>query len=206
MIYTFVSDISDIDGAAARRELSDGPLYPHLDGGTPERVGAYLLLHRALKSVTGGEITEPIIREAGGRLRPSGSLSHISISLSHTDTLAACSISTDGKDVGVDIEREHEVKNKKKIYDRLLKNVNQNLQALEEKTHTLSLCEGACAKVAEDGFFTRWTRLEAMLKADGGGFGSLCKIADIIPAAKAESFLIKYKGQSYYLSIAAKEK
>ena len=108
----------------------------------------------------------------------------------------------------------------KKIEQKYLQNVNDNLQNSEKtqknplflalstdgKTiENVSERESAVIKQVSHSewvFFDKWTRLEATLKADGRGFGSIDCFEEKYSRAYISTYRIKYKDKEYSLSPA----
>ena len=53
---------------------------------------------------------------------------------------------------------------------------------------------------------SRWTLLEAVLKADGRGFAAYKSVGEIIPSCTARHYVFTDNGKSFYISLAIKKK
>ena len=148
-------------------------------------------------------------------------------SLSHTENVAVFAFlkSESERDpkkqkIGVDIERHKKHSRMKHINDKYLLNVNNTLQ--NDIENNVNVCFYALDKIGKifnkndgDGlchdcnepsetveFFDKWTRLEALLKADGGGFASLKSTEYLNLKVNLATYHIKIENSTYSVSLA----
>ena len=152
--------------------------------------------------------------------------------LSHTENLCVLAILTDEGKIGVDAECEREIKSAERISERYLNNIsctNNSLHnqlvdfkilfaefdgisvkfsdtvELEElvlkKEIILSSGEALTLSDGED-FFSRWTLLEALVKADGLGFAAASAASDIERRARSLTLSLKTDEGCYKISLS----
>lgn len=147
------------------------------------------------------------------------------ISISHTDSFAAAVLSDEGE-VGIDIEGECDPDKAGRIEARYLKNVNLDLLSVGNNVELFWLktdkngspceiipladaakiaCLSDTAEVGGARFEQRWTLLEAVLKADGRGFGAYPEINTIATHCYATAYELEINGKRLYLSVAVKK-
>ncbi len=148
-------------------------------------------------------------------------------SLSHSGDLVALAFYKNCEDkkcnsyqIGVDIEVHRRIVHEKNIEQKYLKNVNDSLQNSKKMQERLlffalsadgknikNVSEREIAVIKHVGhidwvFFDKWTRLEATLKADGRGFGSMDCFVEKYSRAYISTYRIKYNDNEYSLSPA----
>ena len=136
-----------------------------------------------------------------------GERSPIEISISHTDEYSAVAVS-DSVAVGVDIEAEITKERADRLKDRYF------FEPIEKSRGTLELLstldggrvsvfapvESAEEKNAD--FTERWVCCEALLKLDGGGFGSLPSLKDIVCGARVYCTTVSGGREKHSLAVA----
>ena len=221
MIYTVVCDVSRVGGEDTLQQLSP-PLFSLLgDRGDAvakkEREKAYICLALIYEYLTGGSALSAVERDEFGKLsfkkKGTENVDFPSFSLSHSGELVAVVFSDKDEKIGVDIQLHAPVKNEEKIKERLLHScpvgdieeseIKVSFCKIDEALK-LSLCEEkspfTLSLSYDSDFFSLWTATEAALKADGGGFASICRLRDICPVALVKTYKIDYMGRAYSLS------
>ena len=157
--------------------------------------------------------------------RPSLEGCKFDISVSHTDGMVAVAIaySADSR-IGVDIEKVscEAIVTAEKFDKRYTKNVNipygdffYHYELLDREDIFLfgfdengitELCNYDLLEdsVTECEGLKKWTGVEAVLKSDGGGFGSLPNIGKLVTSHAIHTGVIKYHGTSFAITVAEK--
>jgi hypothetical protein len=184
-----------------------------------ERAAAYLTVKEAYLLIFKAPFPTLFKDDHGRPYLSQDENTHINISISHTDGVVVCCIADDGERVGIDIEFERKIENEKKLIDRYLINVKQTLHKqlprvefyfLTPNNTELSSCHFSLLPLEKidfcdeenDNFFVLWTKLEALVKADGRGFLAVSD-KSIFESFRSSSFLFNFKGLKYYISLAS---
>ncbi len=173
-----------------------------------ERLAAYALLSALYEKIYGASLPA-ISRAEGGKPYFKGD-NMPGFNISHTDGACLAAIDTEGIGIGADIQI--------KIADAVAERVGKRFPFVEctecgrpiaellifegredrgEITVTpLSLGECGLQASTVSGFSAKWALTEAVLKADGGGFGNACKLGEL-KNYESVSFVWKEK---YFIS------
>ena len=193
-----------------------------------DTLSAYLTLDAAYKRLF-GENMPLIIKSGTGRPEFQTKSKHAAdFNLSHTDGVSVVAIISDGGQIGVDAERERDIKNAPKIAERCLQNINNNLQktltdaeitfaevngdgveffdtvrvdALKNGEIFRSICGARLSLSDDENFFSRWTLLEAALKAQGSGFRLLKEAPSILSRSESLTLSLKTESADYKISL-----
>ena len=142
--------------------------------------------------------------------------SSLSISLAHSDSVAAVFISDEKEDVGIDIEAVTE--KSERVSDAFLKNRVISFELADENEvdiYIASIRDGITADILkEENIFLKkelsgtdkWTYCESVLKCDGVGVCGINNVADIIRSSCVRVLRVDINGKKYSLSIATKKK
>ena len=141
----------------------------------------------------------------------------VEISLSHTDSLAAVILSDEGE-VGVDIETEIEEDRAERLADRFFSS-GISVEKRGSLRSLYTLFEGAvsvfepskegCSQNPSDAeenhsisFTERWVLCEAILKCEGGGFGSLTRLPALAGSASVYSAELNFHEKRHFIAVA----
>ena len=195
------------------KELKDAP-----DKTKKERVGAYALLSFAIDKYFGKRLSDLVLKKSeGGKpylLTREGAPVKIYFNISHSNGFAALIVGDEGE-VGIDIEGEVEARRAERLAERYA----EFLPESEGIEHSLSFepealimsdgglpcpdCEPIVYEVKSPlSFEARWTLLEACLKCDGGGFGSVKSARDLYSELETGAKIIISKNKKISISIA----
>ena len=176
-----------------------------------EKISNESLLSLALSRI-GIFKTPKILRTEFGK--PYTEDNSLYFNISNTDSLSVCTVSFE-RNVGVDIERVREIKNREKLEKRLLLGLDFGVFPINDEHRVEFLSIDKVGNITEEkfekekatvGFFTSWTRLEALIKCDGRGFSAIKETDKLNFVSLTDSLSIKYKGREYILSVAIKNK
>ncbi len=228
MIYTVIADtevfrtlsekLNKRDCRDTRQPLTLIPedIFDYIKSGKSEeikieRLAAYSTLFFALSELYGKKNCSLCRTELGKPyLTECGELSKIHISISHTEGAVAVALS-DECEVGVDIQGEIDENRAERLEKRFFKSINIKEENIPLKLLCLNLSDNAATfeeavdieKVISD-FTEKWVFCEALLKCDGGGFGSLEKINEIQKQAQVSINRIKINKKQFAVAIAIK--
>ena len=141
-----------------------------------------------------------------------------SVSVSHDKGVAVVAVS-DFQRIGVDIQGDSIPKRRmERIAARFLSSAKKEERETEQIGETIKWFlakENAIfeltdidlvkeiSKPAENlDFLSKWTRLEAVMKASGGGFADYPNIEELLLSAQTKSFLYADDGEEYVVTIA----
>lgn len=183
-----------------------------------ERIFSYMLLSYAYEKSFSKQM--PGI-ERDGYGRPYFVGSGIDFNISHDGNFVALAISDEGR-VGIDIQlcksdvSERLLKKADELYSESALEFYENTQ-ISEKTKIEIVRQDKFGKLVnstelyrlkdmeKNGFFYRWTRIEALAKADGRGISYVSKMSRERDDFLFESFsLIDSSGETYCLSLGAR--
>ena len=179
-----------------------------------ERAFSYFLAHNLIKkSDPCDENVKLSFSESG---KPYIENSGISISLAHSDFVAAVFISDENEDVGIDIEAVTE--KSERVSEAFLKNRIIPFDIADENNIDIfiaSVCDGMDVDaLKEENIFLKkelsgtdkWTYCESVLKCDGIGVCGINNISDIIRSSSVRVLRVDINGKKYSLSVAIKKK
>ncbi len=197
-----------------------------------ERIAAYLTLKCSYERFFGTPLPALRKSEMGRTELDERCGHVCDFNISHTDGLCAVAYLDEDGRIGVDAEEEREADSHSKIADRFLKNVNISSQKHVDRieivlaeavaseirfldtatvltgkecgTVSSDPCDSkaSLSLVTSDDFFSRWGTLEAVLKADGGGFSSFSSFDELIKRAEVIHFRLVTCAQVYRISLA----
>ena len=181
------------------------------------RVGAYLLLNHVF-----GDKTKTIVYENGV---PKSDTPIPVFNYSHSDGFVALAYSEDSEEkIGVDLQAEPK---KKGILSRIAERFLSPFDKIREKGDFSSLfCEYSFYEIADDALIkteeksmrrltraeaecdllSKWTILEAALKAYGGGFSDYPDSEEILTHVLTETHIFEEDGKKFALTVSAIEK
>jgi len=179
------------------------------------RTGAYLLLYRMCGALFSSSEMPEIIYTPHGKPRFCDN-NYCHFNISHDKDAVAVAISS--REVGIDIERcEVSAESAERIskrYAEALSAIDGESENVPEVSFSFFAVRGGEISEAETNphikedsvcdFSSRWTRLEAALKLDGGGFASIGFIKEVAEKTSIKTVIIELGGQDFALSIAEK--
>ena len=226
MVRIYVSDVRGINLSRAEEGLPP-EVREHISGRDgdhrSERVCAYLLLSAGYRESFGeplprifwDEKGKPYLSAGGNTLPPA-------ISISHSGGIVSCAMDLSGdiSALGVDIEEHRELACRERIERRLLSHTfDARKKEVPIEILRARVEHGASGGVLsfdrltvepighdcpEDGrFFDKWTALEALLKADGGGFAAISRTGELAERALLSTVRLSLGGKELSLSAAA---
>lgn len=228
MIKLFISDISALDMSLTADKVEKFKFLSELVINTKnekhrrERIGAYITLFECYFKLTGKALPD-LFRDEKGKVQfVSDEKKHSTnclFNISHTDNVVVIAFCTSPpyKSVGVDIEQKRDVTNADRLNERYLKNANNGLQNIKHsdvQIEMIKMSSQGCITFMSSfsgevvanrdtcSFIDNWTGLEAVLKADGGGFSSLSKISELSSNANILNFSICLQNKEYSLALA----
>ena len=166
-----------------------------------ERAFSYFLAHNLIKKSDPCDENVKISFSESGK--PYIKNSSLSISLAHSNFVAAVFISDENEDVGIDIEAVTE--KSERVSEAFLKN----------RIFIASVCDGMDVDaLKEENIFLKkelsgtdkWTYCESVLKCDGIGVCGINNISDIIRSSSVRVLRVDINGKKYSLSVAIKKK
>ena len=147
--------------------------------------------------------------------------------LSHSKSLVAICFynPTDSMELvfsklGVDIQHHKCLQNKELLETKMPENINNCLQNLKkdeisidflklsadgktlEKANGFSRQDTSVKDGSDKDFFDKWVRTEAVMKADGRGFGAFSLVPSLLLKACIFSFEFTYNSESYSIALA----
>lgn len=186
-------------------------------GHARDSIASYILLYHALTTLYGIEYTE-IKRGKCGKPYIEGS--PVDFSISHRTGVALVALSVEGE-IGADIELCLSEDRMKGIGKRYLEGLDFTAaSALDADVYYSALSSDGTVEnltnisdidnntlqygvvTADKSAYSRWTVLEAVLKLDGGGFGSLGRAGELIAASQIHTAVINYRGRGYAICAA----
>ena len=184
-----------------------------------ERLAAYSALFTSLDKLF-GKRNFALLRTADGKpyLTENGEKSSISISISHSEGLAAVSLSTDGE-IGVDIQSEIATDVAEKLEKRFFDNVKVTDTSLESLIYFIELSasgepvltpisETDKIKLVDDvglEFTKKWAFSESVLKCCGTGFLGAANVNELSQNTKTAIYTLLTKTSAYALAITKKQ-
>ena len=141
-----------------------------------------------------------------------------SISISHDKNVAVAVIS-DAEKIGIDIQGDSVPKRRmERIAARFFTPINkagESSEGIDEEIQwflakgdrLLDINEGFSKKELREekesfDFLAKWTKLEAVIKASGGGFLDYPQLEELLPTAKTKTFVLTKEKSEYVITIA----
>ena len=220
MIYTVISTVEK-NRIQENRDccISRQPLNPFPDSLTEyientkneslkqERRLAYSTLFCSLKAFFGLDAPQLLRTENG---KPYLKNCNISISLSHSDGIAAVCISDEGQ-IGIDIQSEIAPEKQEKLERRFFTDYEVKSERIGVKYYFCTFCDNEAIfdNIDPDichthSFSVKWSAAESLMKLNGGGFGDIASLPHLAKKSKTDirEIIISKK---YYLAISIKQ-
>ena len=190
-------------------------------------IGAYALLFRLCSQIIGEDSEVPEILYTGegkpyfSEEKDNESLQNkIKFNISHDGELATVCICDSGEEVGIDVQSESRRKiSLERIAERFFspfRNPKESVKREEIESRDVSLSfyvisDGEIEQVSDESFalsseasefLSRWTLLEAALKADSRGFGAVEESDAVLGAVRTHTFSLSVSDREYAVSAA----
>ena len=146
-----------------------------------------------------------------------------SFSISHTKNLILLAFECGSCNLGADVQIDADRERLSRVYERFKNNIPTEFNREELFVEEITLCNvrtnfftlrrmstdlpgvtdfsrvDTCGKTDP---LTAWTLTEAVLKAEGEGFGAICRCKDISKDYSVASFNLKIGGKAFSISVA----
>ena len=133
----------------------------------------------------------------------------IKISIAHNENFVLVAYD-ENAEIGVDIEGKISTKKAENLAERFPQISSLKIDAEDEKISTFLMSrkgyfESINLTPADDGFTTKWTAAEAIMKCDGRGFSALPEIEKLAENMKISNLAFESETTKEYISVAIKK-